>query len=75
MRSGLIQRLVRPSTTALWQRTQWLAMSSQQGADSHTLQRLRNGHAKNNITESIIAKVGRNLHLTPNHPLHIIKKR
>jgi len=39
------------------------------------LQLLRNGHKKNNIGENIIGKVGKNLHLTQNHPLNIIKKK
>jgi hypothetical protein len=36
---------------------------------------LKNGHPFNNIPESIVEKVGSNLHLQKNHPLNIIKKR
>lgn len=36
---------------------------------------LMNGHPKNNLVESIVSKVGRNLHLIENHPLGIIKNR
>ena len=39
-----------------------------------TLQRHK-GHARNNIPESILAKVGHNLHLRPQHPLGIIKRQ
>lgn len=67
-------------TAAVWQRP-LLACSLSTNANNNdpslqqTLQRLRNGHPKNNITEGIISKVGRNLHLLPNHPLNIIKKK
>lgn len=36
---------------------------------------LRVSHAQNNIPESIIAKVGRDLHLMSQHPLCIVKQR
>lgn len=36
---------------------------------------LRNGHAFNNIPDPIISKVGKNLHLNPNHPIGIIKSK
>lgn len=36
---------------------------------------LKNGHPFNNVPQSIIEKVGSNLHLRTNHPLNIIKKR
>ena len=32
-------------------------------------------YPKSNISESIANKIGRNLHLMPNHPLNIIKTR
>jgi len=34
---------------------------------------LPQGHPNNNVTESIYERMGRNLHLTPNHPLNIIR--
>ncbi len=70
------------ATAAVWQRPLLVACSLSTSATANpdpslqqTLQRLRNGHPKNNITEGIISKVGRNLHLLPNHPLNIIKKK
>jgi hypothetical protein len=39
------------------------------------LQTLRAPHTNNNITDAILAKVGRNLHLKEHHPLNIIKSR
>eukprot|EP01038_Epipyxis_sp_PR26KG_P010403 gene10403-13973_t len=36
---------------------------------------IKNNHPYNNIPDSIIEKVGRNLHLQNNHPLKIIKQR
>jgi hypothetical protein len=39
------------------------------------VKRLKNGHPANNISETILSKVGKNLHLTKNHPLNIIKTK
>mmetsp|Transcript_15892 Transcript_15892/g.23935 ORF Transcript_15892/g.23935 Transcript_15892/m.23935 type:complete len:405 (+) Transcript_15892:49-1263(+) len=36
---------------------------------------LSNGHPMNNVSTVVAEKVGRNLHLQPNHPLHIIKTK
>lgn len=36
---------------------------------------LNNGDSFNNVPESVVDKVGSNLHLQMNHPLNIIKKR
>jgi phenylalanyl-tRNA synthetase alpha chain len=38
-------------------------------------EQLRKSHPANNITETIISKVGRNLHLLPQHPINIVKQR
>lgn len=36
---------------------------------------LNTKHPRNNVGEAVKAKVGRNLHLLPNHPLNIIKTK
>jgi hypothetical protein len=43
--------------------------------DELLLQRLKTKHPRNNIPETIIQKIGRNLHLQKNHPLNIIKTK
>jgi hypothetical protein len=43
--------------------------------DEQLLQRLKTKHPRNNIPETIIQKIGRNLHLQKNHPLNIIKTK
>lgn len=45
------------------------------GSDPAIAKALMNGHPNNNLVESIVNKVGRNLHLIDNHPLGIIKNR
>ena len=37
--------------------------------------RLMVPHPKNNVPESILPKIGRNLHLQKHHPLNVVKKR
>ncbi len=44
--------------------------------DAETLRkRVQEPHPNNNIPESIIPKIGQNLHLQKHHPLHIVKHR
>jgi len=44
--------------------------------DAETLRkRIQEPHPMNNIPESIIPKIGQNLHLQRNHPLHVVKHR
>jgi hypothetical protein len=43
--------------------------------DEELLRLLRNNGPDNNISDSILSKVGRNLHLQKNHPLNIIKTK
>lgn len=56
-----------------------LGLSSQRlrfSSQVDLLARLRDKQSpRNNIPESIVAKVGQNLHLRPHHPLNIIKTR
>ena len=48
-----------------------------QGSDirKHLQELGKLGHPQFNVTENIIGKVGRNLHLLENHPLNIIKTK
>ena len=44
--------------------------------DTESLKRrIQMPHPKNNVPESIIPKIGRNLHLLPHHPLNIVKQK
>jgi hypothetical protein len=43
--------------------------------DEDLLRLLKNKDPDNNISDSILSKVGRNLHLQKNHPLNIIKTK
>jgi len=47
--------------------------SSGGGGDPLSILSAHKGHARNNVPETVAAKVGRKLHLLPNHPLGIIK--
>ncbi len=44
-------------------------------SNEDVLQILKSKHPNNNIPDSILNKVGENLHLKSNHPLCIIKKK
>ena len=44
-------------------------------SQSHEILAQHKGHPRNNVPESVSAKVGQNLHLNPKHPLGIIKKQ
>lgn len=48
-------------------------LSSGGGGDPLRILSAHKGHARNNVPETVAAKVGRKLHLLPNHPLGIIK--
>ncbi len=44
-------------------------------ANDVIVSQLKNNDPDNNISESILSKIGRNLHLQKNHPLNIIKTK
>ncbi len=70
--------LATPSTAALPMTFRALSIRRfSLSADSEAVRArlLDRSDSKHNITDSIIAKVGRNLHLKQHHPLNMIKKR
>ena len=82
----MMTSLVRSSRTfLLFRSTQLRFQSSQVAADASNgirdinsvglKQRARENHPNNNIPESIIAKIGRNLHRQRDHPLNVVKQR
>jgi hypothetical protein len=56
-------------------RFQMVRSLSDYHVNEDTLKILKNNHPNNNIPDSILQKIGRNLHLQKNHPLNIIKTK
>ena len=69
---------VRPAPTAgRWGLTRAASATASPPAPKVTKDdpRFTNGHPNNNIPPHIAALVGRDLHLLPNHPIYIIRKK